>query len=285
VIETAQACGLELVESKLRDPLQLSSFGVGQLMQAAAQNVPDRYVIGLGGSATVDGGLGLLAALGAVITDACDRRIHRGRAADLADVHRLNLADAAGWLDRDVTVLCDVTTPLPKSAAAFGPQKGATPEDVRTLEQLLDEWATRVEGCIGRPGLRLDPGTGAAGGLGFAFRALGATMVDGAGHVAEVVGLGKHLARADLVIVGEGQLDATSFAGKAVGNAVARATALGVPVAAVVGRAAVVPDELVAIAEAGGPAGPGPYPEEEVCDAGKRLARTVTGSFITARPR
>jgi glycerate kinase len=217
VIETAQACGLALVESKLRDPLRLTSYGVGQLMQTAAEDAPGRFVIGLGGSATVDGGLGLLTALGAVATDARGNRIHPGRAADLADVHRFDLADAAGWLDRDVAVLCDVTTPLPESAAAFGPQKGATPEDVRMLERLLDDWATRVEGCVGAPGLRLDPATGAAGGLGFALRALGATMVDGAGYLADVVGLDKHLAQADLLIVGEGKLDATSFAGKVVG--------------------------------------------------------------------
>ncbi|MFA9431822.1 glycerate kinase [Egicoccus sp. AB-alg2] len=275
VVESAAACGLHLLTEAERAPRRLSTFGVGQLLDAAVDGRVEQVFVGLGGSATSDGGLGLLAALGVDLRDAAGTAVGAAGAPDLDRVDRALPGPAARWRAVDLVVVSDVTTTLPDAARVFGPQKGASPQDVEVLTRGLGRLADAVERGFALPGLRDQPGTGAAGGLGFALAALGARVVDGARHVAEVVGLAERVASADLVVVGEGQLDATSLQGKVVGATAALAREHGVPVAAVVGRAVDRPASLVAVEEAS-PAGPGPEPGADVRRAAGRLAATLT---------
>ncbi|MFA9444629.1 glycerate kinase [Egicoccus sp. AB-alg6-2] len=274
VVESAAACGLHLVDEAERDPAGASTFGVGQLLRLARQGGVEAVHVGLGGSATVDGGIGMLAALGADLVDADGAPVGAAGAPDLARIARAAPGRARDWFDLDLVVVSDVTTTLPDAAAVFGPQKGATPQDVVRLTAGLTRFADAVEAGFDRPGLRQQPGTGAAGGLGFALAALGARVVDGADHVAAMVGLEEAVAAADLVVVGEGQLDATSLQGKVIGGVLARAVRHGVPVAAVVGRVAERSDGLVDVAEAS-PDGPGVDPVADVRAAARRLASGI----------
>ena len=209
VVETARAIGLQLVGGpEENDPLAASSTGAGQLLVAAVTAGARRILVGLGGSATTDGGAGALAAL--------------GRGARLAGV--------------EVVVACDVTTRFVDAAATFAPQKGATPAQVALLERRLQRMAQELE-ALGGVDVRALMGGGAAGGLGGALAAMGATLVPGFEVVAEALDLAERVARSDLVVTGEGYLDDQSFAGKAVGGVVELAAAAGVPVVAVVGEA------------------------------------------------
>jgi glycerate kinase len=209
VIETARAIGLQVVGGpEGNDPLAASSAGAGQLLGAAVADGARRLLVGLGGSATTDGGAGALAAL--------------GRGARLAGV--------------EVVVACDVTTRFVDAARTFAPQKGATPAQVALLERRLQRMAQELEE-LGQVDVRAISGAGAAGGLGGALAALGASLVPGFDVVADALDLAEHVATADLVVTGEGFLDEQSFAGKAVGGVAALAAAEGVPVVAVVGDA------------------------------------------------
>lgn len=208
VVETARAIGLQLVGGpEGNDPLGASSAGAGQLLGAAAGEGPRRLLVGLGGSATTDGGAGALAAVG-----------------------RTRLAGI------EVVVACDVTTRFVDAARTFAPQKGATPAQVALLERRLERMAQELE-AIGGLDVRDLPGSGAAGGLAGALAALGAALVPGFDVVAEALDLAERVAAADLVVTGEGYLDDQSFAGKAVGGVVGLAGAAAVPVVAVVGDA------------------------------------------------
>lgn len=286
VIESAAACGLHLVEPANRRPTRLTTYGVGELLRRAGAHADDRtrILVGLGGSSTVDGGLGMLTALGAVALDAQGRRTGSGGARDLGSVVRLDLDGAAEWFGRDVVLLADVTTPLTCSAEVFGPQKGASPADVALLTDQLLRWADVVEHATNRSGLREFPGGGAAGGLAFGLLALGARIVDGATFLADMLDLDGRLAHADLVLVGEGQLDETSLAGKVVGSVLVRAGRRGVPVAAVVGRARQHPRGLLRLAEASS-SGPGVNPFADVRRAAARLAGEFAGDAGITRDR
>ena len=207
VVETARAIGLSLAGGKGgNDPLGASSAGAGQLLAAAVAEGARRLLVGLGGSATTDGGAGAIAAL--------------GRGARLAGV--------------EVIVACDVTTRFLDAARTFAPQKGATPAQVALLERRLQRMAQELE-LIGGTDVRLLPGAGAAGGLAGGLAALGASLVPGFEVVAEALDLVERVAAADLVVTGEGLLDEQSFSGKAVGGVVGLAGEAGVPVAVVVG--------------------------------------------------
>jgi glycerate kinase len=188
VVEAAAAIGLPLLLPSERDPLRASSRGLGQLVLAALESPPASLVVGLGGTATVDGGAGLRE----VLTE----------------------------LPVPTAALSDVRTRLADAARLFGPQKGASPDDVLALERRLE---TMVEL---RPFAEL-PGSGAAGGLGAAFAALGADLVPGAAIVLDLVGFDDALAGCDLVVTGEGRIDATTAEGKAPGEVAARAAAAG----------------------------------------------------------
>ena len=215
-IECAQACGLALLGGPptVRTALDTGSFGVGQLVDAALAAGARRVVVGLGGSACTDGGRGLVDALGG-----------------LASAHR-RLADT------DLIVASDVEHPLlgPMGAAAvFGPQKGADPATVALLEQRLTAWAHELESVAGRD-VAVEPGAGAAGGLGAALLALGGRRESGATVIAAHTGLADDLAAADLVITGEGRFDDQSLHGKVISALAAGARTHGSPVLVLAGQ-------------------------------------------------
>lgn len=211
VVESAEASGLLLAGGAAgNDPLAATSRGTGELVAAALAAGAREIVVGLGGSACTDGGRGALEAL---------------RAAG-------DGSPALGGAT--VTVCADVETRYLDAAAVFGPQKGATPAQVRLLGERLGELRAQLAATYGRDP-QDEPGSGAAGGLGGALAVLGARMVSGFDHVAARLGLDDQVARADLVVTGEGRLDASSFDGKVVGGVIGRAHAHGRPVAVIVG--------------------------------------------------
>ena len=238
VLEMAAASGLHLVPRAGRDPSRASSHGTGELLRAALDAGARRIVLGLGGSATNDGGAGLLQALGARLLDAHGAPLPPGGAA-LAQLARLELADLdPRLLQVAVEVAADVDNPLcgPQGASAvFGPQKGASPAQVAALDAALAHFARIAASALGVDHSG-EPGVGAAGGLGFAARAfLGARMRPGLEWVAELGGLAEALQGAELVLTGEGRLDAQSLHGKTPVGVARLAAQAGVPVVALVG--------------------------------------------------
>jgi glycerate 2-kinase len=210
VIEMARASGLALVGgAEGNRPMDATTTGTGELIDHALDAGARRIIVGLGGSATTDGGFGAIRAITALPR--------------LARVEFL--------------VACDVTTPFTHAASVFGPQKGASPAQVDMLTRRLHRLAQMFQEDFGTDVTAI-PGGGAAGGLGGALAAIGATLMPGFELVADEVDLYDHLDGADLVITGEGRLDPTSFAGKVVGGVGALATEAGVPVLAVVGSVA-----------------------------------------------
>ena len=206
VIETARVVGRALVPlPQGDDPVRASTTGVGELVLAAVGSGARRVIVGAGGSATTDGGWGAVAAVGSA------RRLDGVR----------------------LVVACDVCTPFRAAAAVFGPQKGATPDQVALLERRLERLAERYRHLCG---VDVDElvGAGAAGGLAGGLAALGAVLVPGFDVVAGAVGLSSRLSGADLVVTGEGRLDATSFDGKVVGRVLELASGRA-PVLCVVG--------------------------------------------------
>jgi glycerate 2-kinase len=254
VIEAAQACGLTLLPLGEFAPLTATSRGVGELILAACQLGAKQIVLGVGGVATTDGGAGLVQALGARLLDDDGRELPGGGAA----LSRLADLDLSGWHDLsgvEFWLASDVDNPLlgPHGAASvYGPQKGASGDDVALLEAGLARWAGIAEAAMpGRPGSSgrqpSSPGAGAAGGLGFAaLFFLGARMRPGIELVLELASFSEQLDGAGLVITGEGSLDTQTLHGKTpVG--VARAAAAHrppVPVVAVAGRCTLSTDEL-----------------------------------------
>ena len=237
VIELAATCGLAQLGSR-REPLRATSLGLGvALRQTLAAGFRD-VVLGLGGSGSTDGGLGLLTALGARGLDA------RGRVVspDGAGLLRLSDLDVSGInLPPGVRIrlACDVVSPMhgPAGAATvFGPQKGASPAEVALLDAALERLAGMLEERCGTDPAQT-PGAGAAGAVaGAAIAALGAEVVDGAVFVLTATGFDEALARADLVVTGEGSWDAQSLLGKGPGEVVRRAREAGVPTVVVAGQ-------------------------------------------------
>ncbi|MDT8437127.1 MAG: glycerate kinase [Gemmatimonadota bacterium] len=246
VLEAASTCGLHLVPADRRDPKRTATHGLGLLLAACADAGARRAVVGLGGSGTVDGGAGLAAALGWRLLDTQERDLPPGGGA-LPRLARLVPPPSPRPLPR-VTALADVRSPLlgPDGAARrFAPQKGASPADVEFLERGLGSLArefARVAhaaqpGRAPAPDPALEPGAGAAGGLGFGLVAFaGADLVDGAEWVLERTGFDAALARADLVVTGEGAWDPTSDLGKITARVLERAAAAGVPAVLACGR-------------------------------------------------
>ena len=247
VLELAEASGLRRLPRGRPAPLTASTYGTGQLLLAALDAGARRVVLGVGGSATTDGGAGMAQALGARLLDADGAELPPGGAA-LLHLHRI---DVAG-LDRrlaatSVVIASDVDNPLlgPSGAAAvYGPQKGATPQEVERLDVALARYAAVVQRDLARAVDRT-PGAGAAGGTGAgALAFLSARISSGIDLVLDVVGFPEALAGADLVLTGEGSLDAQSLRGKAPVGVARAAAAVGVPVIALVGRRDVTDDEL-----------------------------------------
>jgi glycerate kinase len=269
VIEMAEASGLSRVAPGDRDPAAATSIGTGQLLGEAIDRKVEHITLGIGGSATTDGGRGLIDGL-THMGDGTDRRLD----------------------DIDLVVACDVSNPLlgPQGAAAvFGPQKGATPEQVVLLDARNEAWADELESRMGRRE-RDTPGAGAAGGVGFGLLAIqdrfdSFALRPGVDLVMEATDFESRLARADLVITGEGRIDAQTAFGKTALGVARRAQAAGKPCIGVGGS--VEPDGVTALAAVGATAVPvwkTPVPLEVALAAGadpleacgERLARAWT---------
>lgn len=245
VVELAQASGLRLMGPARLDPLRSSTRGTGELLLAALREGVDEVILAIGGSASTDGGAGIAAALGAGLLDGSGRRIRDG-AVGLQQLERIDVRSLAPEVRRArILVACDVDNPLtgPSGAArVFGPQKGATPDDVVVLDRALAHFAAVVHRDLGID-VRSLPGGGAAGGAGAGLVALlGAHLRSGVELVMDAVGLAELLVTADLVLTGEGLLDASSLRGKVPGGVLASADRSGVPVGIVCGRAAIEPE-------------------------------------------
>jgi glycerate kinase len=238
VLEMASASGLSLVPASSRDLWRASTRGTGELVLAAAGAGARRVILGIGGSATNDGGAGLAQALGFRLLDAQGRELGPGG----GELGRLDRIDPAGKLSVlnsvEIAVACDVTNPLcgPDGASAvYGPQKGASPEMVERLDGNLAHLATIIERDLG-VAIRDLPGAGAAGGLGAGLVAFaGGRLEKGVNLVLDAVKLRDRLALADLCLTGEGALDGQSIYGKTVVGVASLARSLGCPALAVVG--------------------------------------------------
>jgi glycerate 2-kinase len=234
VVEMAEAAGLRLLGSSQPDALRATTFGVGELIHGALDGEARRIVVGVGGSATTDGGAGLIAALGGRLLDAGGAALPPGGAA-LARLARLDLSGLDPRLrERRIEVAVDVRNPLlgPLGAAAvFGPQKGGSAEDVAVLDAALANFARVACAAVGADVARAaEPGFGAAGGCAFGLAVVcGAVLVPGAAMVCDLVGLDAALRGAALVLTGEGRLDSSTAGGKAPAEVAHRAAAAGVP--------------------------------------------------------
>jgi glycerate kinase len=282
-LESAQACGLHLLATGERDPKITTSYGLGVLIAAAVESGVREIVVGLGGSGTNDAGAGLLAALDAAPLDTAGYALPYGGAALVA-------AAALGGVPRlrgvRLVAATDVTSPLTGiygASAVFGPQKGASREDVHLLDAALTRFAQVLQtlpDCP--PELAAQPGAGAAGGLGAALLALGGVVVSGIGLVRELTGLDAALAEADLVITGEGSFDEQSLRGKVVGGVAGAARDLGLPCLVVCGRstagrresmAAGVTEIVTLVQHFGSVEAAMARPAEGLTGIGERLAR------------
>lgn len=235
VLETAAVAGLTLVPPARRNPLFMTTYGLGECIRHALDHGIRRFLIGLGGSATNDGGLGMLQALGVGFYDREGNRLPDFKPEPVpspapstdrtwrtvADwIFRINRVDFSTLDPRlhqaEMVVASDVQSPLcgPQGASAvFGPQKGATPEQVRLLDEALAHYADKIEACLGRA-FRHAPGAGAAGGLGFALLCIGGRIQSGARLIIHASGLADRLPGAHWLITGEGRTDEQTLLGK-----------------------------------------------------------------------
>ena len=240
VIEMALASGLELLRDDELDPLRASTYGTGQLMQVALEAGARRIIVGMGGSATVDGGAGCLQALGVRLLDAEGRELPAGIGG--GSLHLIERIDAAGlnlrWREVEVVIASDVDNPAlgeEGAAAVFGPQKGANAEQVKTLEVNLRHYFTLVDEQLGID-VRTTRGGGAAGAFSAGLMAfLGGRIESGIDLILDLRGFDQQLANADLVITSEGRMDAQTVHGKGPIGVAQRARQKEVPTVALVG--------------------------------------------------
>lgn len=251
VVEMAEASGLQRLPEGVLAPLTSSTYGSGELLRAALDAGARTIVFGVGGSATTDGGAGMLSALGARFLDGAGEPVAPG-GGGLADLASADLSGLDPRLsDVELVLASDVDNPLtgPKGApAVYGPQKGASPQDVETLDAALGHFAKVLEGTetVGARAVEYaaSPGAGAAGGIGFGAMLLGARFRPGIEVMLDVLGFAPALERADLVITGEGSLDEQTLHGKAPAGVASAARAAGKEVVAVCGRLALAPEVL-----------------------------------------
>jgi glycerate kinase len=251
VVELADVCGLVRLPDGVLHAEDATTLGLGEVLRAALDDGARRIVIGLGGSASTDGAAGLAQALGVVLRTAGGAAlpdgVGGGRLAEVADVDLAGLVVPDGLV---VEVACDVDNPLlgPSGAAAvYGPQKGADAAAVARLDAALASWARVLGAATGTTGREEEPGAGAAGGVGYGvLTLLDARLRPGFDLIAELLGFDDRLAGADLVVTGEGRLDAQTLRGKGPAGVAARAAAAGVPVLALAGSVALGADELAA---------------------------------------
>ncbi|MEW2077236.1 glycerate kinase [Streptomyces sp. NPDC013433] len=249
VVEMAEASGLQRLPAGVFAPLTASTYGSGELLRAALDAGARTIVFGVGGSATTDGGAGMLSALGARFVTADGEPVAPGGGglAELASADLSGLDPRLGEVE--LVLASDVDNPLtgPKGApAVYGPQKGASPEDVEALDAALAHFAKVLEETVGARAAEyaVSPGAGAAGGIGYGALLLGAGFRPGIEVMLEVLGFAPALERADLVITGEGSLDRQTLHGKAPAGVAAAARAAGKEVVAVCGRLALPPEML-----------------------------------------
>jgi glycerate kinase len=239
VVELATSSGLALIDTSRRDPRRASTYGFGQLLEAARSQGVGEIIAGIGGSATNDGGAGMARALGYRLRDSAGGDLPPGGAA-LARLDRIDASgfDSAGWAGVRVRVASDVTNPLtgPEGASAiYGPQKGADPQAVRELDAALARLAQVIERDLGKQVAHL-AGAGAAGGTGAGLVAfLGASLEPGAPLVVGATGFDERLPGSDVVFTGEGRADEQTAYGKAPGEVARRAAAAGTPVVMLAG--------------------------------------------------
>jgi len=286
VLEMASASGLWLVPPTLRDPLRATTRGTGQLLLAALEAGARRVIVGIGGSATNDGGAGLGQALGFRLLDTHGRELEPGGGEldRLARIERTDLAAVLG--SATIAVACDVTNPLcgPRGASAvYGPQKGATPEMVERLDRNLGHFAEIVARDLD-VAVRDIPGSGAAGGLGGGLVAFaGGRLEGGVNLVIEAVNLRERLHAADLCLTGEGALDGQSAFGKTAVGVARLAHSLRCPTLAVAGS---IGPGAEAVLEQGVDAYfsicPGPVPIDEAIERASELLENATAQAVRA---
>ncbi|MFD9433874.1 glycerate kinase [Streptomyces sp. NPDC060002] len=249
VVEMAEASGLQRLPAGVLAPLTASTYGSGELLRAALDAGVRTIVFGVGGSATTDGGAGMLSALGARFLDEDGEPVAPG-GGGLAELARADLSELDPRLASVELVLAsDVDNPLtgPKGApAVYGPQKGASPDDVEALDAALTRYAEVLEAELGSRAAQYAaaPGAGAAGGIGYGALLIGARFRAGIDVMLDVLGFAAALERAELVITGEGSLDEQTLHGKAPAGVAAAARAAGKEVVAVCGRLALPPAAL-----------------------------------------
>jgi glycerate kinase len=277
IIEMAEASGLQLVPVAQRDACISSTFGTGQLIRAALDAGAQRVILAIGGSATNDGGAGAMQALGVKLLDAQGQTLSPGGLA-LAQLASVDLSEIDPRLAKvRFDIAADVNNPLCGShgaSAIFGPQKGASPVQVEQLDRALGHFADHCATALNND-VRDEPGSGAAGGLGFAAKAfLGAQFKAGVEVVAELVGLADAVAGADLVITGEGRFDAQTLRGKTPFGVARVAREHGVPVIVIAGT---LGDGYQALYEHGVDAAfalaSGPMTLDQACAEAPRLLR------------
>lgn len=239
VVEMAGTAGLPLVDPVRRDPLRATTYGVGQVLRDAMEQSCRRFIVGIGGSATNDGGAGMLQALGYDFLDARGRPIAPG-AAGLADLHTISAAHVLPRLaECRFRIACDVTNPLcgPNGCSAvYGPQKGAAPAMIGRMDGWLRHYAALAAQLYPDKADPDHPGAGAAGGMGFAFLTFtNAVLEPGIGIVLSETGLEGYIRQADLVVTGEGRLDGQTAMGKAPVGVARLAKQYGKPVIAFAG--------------------------------------------------
>ncbi|MEX2203621.1 MAG: glycerate kinase [Actinomycetota bacterium] len=250
VIELARASGLALVGEARRNPLRASSRGTGELVLAAAREGAGEILVCLGGSASTDGGAGIAAALGVRLLDRAGRPVPDG-GRGLLELDRVDATGLEQAVRRlRVVVACDVDDPLigPSGAArVYGPQKGASPEDVLLLERALAHYAAVIHRDLGID-LRALPGGGAAGGTGAGLVAfLGARLRPGVAVVIDALDVRRRIGSADVLLTGEGRLDASSLRGKVISGLLVEAQRAAVPMAVLCGRSEIeMPEARVA---------------------------------------
>lgn len=239
VVEMSGAAGLTLVDPARRDPMRATTYGVGEVLRDAIGRGCRRFLVGIGGSATNDGGVGMLQALGYEFLDASGRPIAPG-AAGLADLHTIRADHVLPQLARcTFKIACDVTNPLcgPQGCSTvYGPQKGATPAMIEKMDGWLDRYAALAARLYPDKADPDHPGAGAAGGMGFAFLAFtNAVLESGIDIVLTETALAAYIRQADLVVTGEGRLDGQTAMGKAPVGVARLAKRYGKPVIAFAG--------------------------------------------------
>ncbi len=295
IVEMASAAGLGLVPQGRRDPRRTSTYGVGELIRAAAQSGASRLIIGLGGSGTNDGGAGAMQALGVRFWDARGALLPPGiGAGQLTSIARIDMAEFVFPLGEvSVVIASDVTNPLlgvNGASAVYGPQKGATPDMVAEMDDALSHYAALLTRDLGRD-VAARPGAGAAGGLGASLMAfLGADVRSGIDLVLDAAGFDQKARGADWVFTGEGRIDAQTLQGKTIAGVLTRCRAMGgIPVIAFGGSVDGEAADLLAHQglAAAFPITPGPMTLEDAIAQGavllEQTAERVARLLVAAR--